>query len=164
MLTKGEQMLRRAPPSVHHLMEGRQVTQVMQFMTWRMMWLCWRKDYHRWALLPRCPSDSCNPANHHLTDLYHPSIDKIIQHMKNRHTIASTSEWHWERGGDKPPFKCIEWFVDCWHVPGWSWRMKYRSCSPCPRRGNLILWMVITQRGAPLGKYQGCWIQLDRCS
>ena len=38
------------------------------------MWLHWSKGYHRWVPCPGCPSDSSNPANHHLNDLYCPEL------------------------------------------------------------------------------------------
>ena len=63
-----------------------------------------------------------------------------------------------------PHLTCMAWFINCRHVPGWSWRADYQSSSPCPRGGNLILWTMITQRRAPLGKCQGWWIQVDRPS
>ena len=62
-------------------------------------------------------------------------------------------------------FPCIEWFIDCWHVPGWSWRTNYRSCGPCPRGDNLILWMTWSlKEGLLLGNAMACQIQLDRPS
>ena len=124
-----------------------------------------RKDYHRWALLPRDPSDSLNPADHHLTNLHCLSINKITLHMKIGCATVPTSEWLWGKGGwTAPTFPSMEWFINCKHVPGWCWRVNYRSCSPGPRGDNLILWMMITQGGAPLGKCQWCQVQLDRTS
>ena len=85
-------------------------------------------------------------------------------HMKIRCMLLDPcqSDFRGRRRWPAPTFPCMEWFIDCWHVPGWSWRTNYRSWGPCSRGGNLILWMMITQRGAPLGKCKGCWIQLDR--
>ena len=46
----------------------------------------------RWALHPKCPSDSNNLANHHQIDLYCLSIDKITLAMKIECTTVSMSE------------------------------------------------------------------------
>ena len=71
-----------------------------------------------------------------------------------------------EGGGDWPPpshawsgLLIADMFQDE------SWRKNYRSCSPCLQgRQSYSLDDMITQRGAPLGKCQGCQIQLDRPS
>ena len=72
-------------------------------MTWGMRWHHWREHYHKWALLPKCPSALHNVADHHPNDLYHLSIDKVTRHMKIRCTIASTLRVTLGEGGDQPP-------------------------------------------------------------
>ena len=55
------------------------------------------------------------------------------------------------RGGWRQPtsaFSYLEEIANCWHVPGWSWRMDYQSCGPGTRGSNLVLWKMITQRSA----------------
>ena len=104
------------------------VTQAIQSRIWWKRWHQWRKYYHRFALLPRCPLDSCNQADCHQNNLYCLSTNKSTQHLKTKYGLCPHQSNF--RGGGRwptPTFPYMEWFVDCWHVQGWPWRMYYQA-------------------------------------
>ena len=91
MLPKEDLMLKRAFPPLHHLTGVRQVTQVMYFMTWGIRWHHWKRCYHKWVLLPKCPSDLCDAA-----DLHPVPEDWMCYCIQDRVTLG-------EGGGNQPP-------------------------------------------------------------
>ena len=96
--TKGGEDAQKGASLLLHLMEGRQVTQVMQFTTWGMMWHHWRRHCLRWVLLPKCPFDLHYAADCSLNDLYHLSVYKITWYTKTGCAIVSSLEWLWGKG------------------------------------------------------------------
>ena len=159
--TKGGSNAQKAPPPLCHLMQVRQVTQAMQFMTWGMRKHHWRKHYHKWVLLPKFPSALGDATDYHQNDLYHLSINKAIQHIKIWHAIAPKLEWlQGKEEVTSPHFPCIDQLINCWHVPGWPWWMNYRSCGLSPQGSDLIFQMTITQRGVSSWWHKGRCIPL----
>ena len=58
-------------------------------------------------------------------------------------------------------FPCMEWITNCWHVPGWSWRMDHQSCAPGPQgRPSCSFKDYCTKRGSPIqvqGTLDSAW-------
>ena len=70
------------------------------------------------------------------------------------------SDFWGRRRQPSPTFPHMEWLVDCRYVSRRYWREDYWRCGPCLRGNNTILWTMIIQWRAPLGKCQGYRIQL----
>ena len=159
--TRGGQMFKQAPLSLCHLIEVKQVTQMRQFMIWGMMWIHWRKEYHKWVLFQMpfrfmqsfwSPSE-CSLMPEHWQ--HHPTCKDQMPYCIHVRVTRGRERW------PGPTFQCKEWIINCGYVPRGSWRVDYQSCSPCPWGGSHILWMTITEGRALLGKCQGFRIQLD---
>ena len=122
-------------------------------MTWGMRWHHWRKHYHKWALLPKCPSALHNAADHLPNDLYHLSIDKATQCMKIRHAIVSKLEWLYRKeDATSPhiPMHRLVWsLLTCSRMALkndlqrlWSWhpgRQSHFSDDDCSKRDFLLV-------------------------
>ena len=165
MLPKGVQALRKALPPLHHLMMKRQVIQAIQCRVWLKRQHHWKRCYHRWVILLKCPSISHAPEDCCLNNLYSLSINVTVQPcQKIEHAIEC--KWEWLLGMEEvinPTFSCMEWNTNCQHfVRSLSWGSDNSSSGPHSGGGHPVLWEALTEWRASLPKRKRHWVLLKR--
>ena len=91
----------------------------------------------------RSPSEWSLSLEHWQSNPTHE--DKMHYYVQFR--VTSWGRWRWPA----PTSSCMDQLINCWHVPGWPWRMNYGSSGLAHGEAILFLDWWSLKEGLPLG-------------